>query len=646
MHGIFEVMDTNQPSVPGIGPFDGVVSFEIIDEPGPWFKNRAPLAGTSESLAVAVPGNTIQFDMTTTNTVHTITSLIYPVETSAGPDAFNMPFDQAEAFKGGASVVLTDPGLYVFTCKIHPYMFAAVIVDDPTTTDGLDFGEQLRIVNGITVPSNSDLAIKLLTSFFVVTDPNNWQDYDTGLWNVSFPPVPVILTGGAVVDDLSALNIVDAPLATATPQHDGIGEVWINTQFETSTGKSNYGSSTAVDAATWEVSKKVFGDGINMNHPHNMWANTEQSYIYQTQWFDTRVASIDRAAVAVVDDITVGESPSHIMTRPIDGDTAYIAMNGENLDTSVTTVLLDSSTGELTLGTTLDIEEPHPHGHWMNDDVMVTPNAFTGTSSIYDFDTETTTVIPHTDLLGVGNVFGVPIATGMHPAGDKYYVANLLDQTVTCVSIGADACVDGASLVATKPIVMIANYDPVTGDQTGAAGLLPIQTPVTPDGKYVVTATLLPSVTIIDTTTDELVLSLGCDAGCHGVNFGANVDGGYNAYVSSKFSNALIVFDPEEAIAADLNSDGMLSAAEAAGVVGKVNLSETNAAGDATFDGTPSGLHGMGGQGVLAVPNPYDGWVQATSLACSSGDIDGPFTECDADVNAWLTAFSTSQRNP
>ncbi len=306
MHGYFEVSMEDKPSVPGTSPYDGVVSFEIVDEPGPWFKNRAPLAGTSESLDVAVPGNTIQFDMTTTNTVHTITSLIYPVETAVGPDAFNMPFDQAEAFKGGESVVLTDPGLYVFTCKIHPYMFAAVIVDDPDTPAGLDFGENIRIVNGITVPTSSALAVKLLTSFFVVTDPNNWQDYDSGSWTVSFPPVPVILDNDQVVSDLSALNVGPMALSTSTPPVGGIGEVWVNTQFETSTGKTNYGSSTAVDADTWQVTKKVFGDDINMNHPHNMWTNTENSYIYQTQWFDTRLASIDRFAATVVDDITVG----------------------------------------------------------------------------------------------------------------------------------------------------------------------------------------------------------------------------------------------------------------------------------------------------------------------------------------------------
>ena len=651
MTGIYRVTDEGGPSIPGPSPLgddsgNKLINFEIVDEPGPWFKSLAPIPGTTESLAIANPGDTIQFDMTNTATVHTITSLLYPVETSDGPDATNMPFDQTQAFKGGAQVTLEDPGLYVFTCKVHPYMFAAVIVNDEST-DGLDLGENIRIVNGITTPTASPLAVGLLKTFFTDTDPNNWQDY-TGdaLWNVTFPPVDIRATGGAVVN-LSALDVVDAPLVAVDPPKDGIGEVWINTQFETSDGKTKYGSATAVDTSTWKVTKKVFGDSINMNHPHNMWANTEGNIIYQTQWFDSRLSTIDRENAMVLDDITIGDSPSHVMTRPADGNTAYIAMNGENPDNSVVKVSLNPTDGSLINMGTLDIDEPHPHGHWMNNDIMVTPNAFTGTSSIYDFNTDTATVIPHTDLLGVGNVFGVPIATGLHPSGEKYYVANLLDQTVTCVSVDTPACVDGSDLVSTKPIVLVAGLPnlftagELSATQDGPAGLLPIQTPVDPTGRYVVTATLLPSIVIIDTETDEMVLSLACDAGCHGVNFGANVDGGYNAYVSSKFSNALIVFDPEDAIAADgsldpLDKDGILSAEESVGVVGRVILAEENAIVNPNFDGNPNGSHGMGGQGVLAIPNPYDGWIQET---VSSSNLS-------VEVQGWVNQLSDTQKNP
>lgn len=127
---------------------------------------------------------------------------------------------------------------------------------------------------------------------------------------------------------------------------------------------------------------------------------------------------------------------------------------------------------------------------------------------------------------------------------------------------------------------------------------LPIQTPVSPNGKFVVTAnTLTGTITIIDTKTDTLVKVLGCDPGCHGVNFGAKKGGGYYAYVTSKFSNRLIVLDY------DPNNDGH---AENATIAGWVVLADNTAPTDDTIIANK----GMGGQGVLPVPNVYRGWVQ------------------------------------
>jgi DNA-binding beta-propeller fold protein YncE len=147
----------------------------------------------------------------------------------------------------------------------------------------------------------------------------------------------------------------------------------------------------------------------------------------------------------------------------------------------------------------------------------------------------------------------------------------------------------------------LANYDPVGGTGFTTSGGLPIQTPVSPDGKYVVTAnTLTGTITIIDTATDKLVRVLACSAGCHGVNFGAKSTGGYYAYVSSKFSNDLIVVD--------LNPTGSGLIADAA-IVGRILLTS----GPGTTIDDPAGVTafaGMGGQGVLPVPNVYNGWVQ------------------------------------
>ena len=124
---------------------------------------------------------------------------------------------------------------------------------------------------------------------------------------------------------------------------------------------------------------------------------------------------------------------------------------------------------------------------------------------------------------------------------------------------------------------------------------------MSPNGKYVITAaTLTGTITIIDTATDELVKVLPCSAGCHGVNFGAKKGGGYYAYVASKFSNDLIVLDP------DPNDDGNVADAS---IVGRILLT-VGEGSDAKTDDTVTANAGMGGQGVLAIPLVYNGWVQ------------------------------------
>jgi DNA-binding beta-propeller fold protein YncE len=216
---------------------------------------------------------------------------------------------------------------------------------------------------------------------------------------------------------------------------------------------------------------------------------------------------------------------------------------------------------------------------------MVTPNANTADSTIYDFDDdEISFVVPTGDL---------PIATGMSPDSNTYYVSNFLDSTTTVIDT------DTGFVLAN--INLLANYNPITGARTdingdgfGDWGALPIQTPVSPDGKYVVTPnTLSNTITIIDAEENELIKALPCDAGCHGVNFGAKQGGGYYAYVSSKFANTMIVVDMDTLK-----------------IVGRIVLdaTATTKTDDEIVDNDD--YRGMGGQGVLPIPLVYNGWVQ------------------------------------
>lgn len=575
------------------------VEFFITDDPGRWFDTGVDISGT-RSLAVIRPGDEVKFSGKS-NTVHTITSLIFP---SA---ALGMPFD-TKAMKVSASVNLQTPGLYVFTCKIHPYMFGAVIVDAPETPE-LDLGERISLVNGLTIPTASDLALRLLRTFFVATNPSNWQVHSAtaaSSWDPSYPPVSVLAfdenSNPVSVPDLNAFlhGYFNEPvsLAAATPPSTaGVGQVWVNTQFELSARKTKPGTATALDATTWQVVRKVALPGINMNNPHNMWTDKNQKLIYQTQWFDSKLAVFDRQSGKLLRNISVGEAPAHVMTR-VDTDEVHVTLNGED---KVESVVELSPLARSVLGR-IDIGRPHPHAHWMGHDgrIMVTPNAFTADTTKFDFRTNSIGAI-----LPAGTI---PIATGMMPDSGKYYVANLLDSTITVI--------DTASNSVIKTINLLANYDPITGAITGPVGGLPIQTPVSPHGRYMVTAnTLTSTITVVDTSIDQVVAMLPCDPGCHGVQFGAKQGGGYFAYVSTKFSNALIVVDP------DPNNDGDPSDAT---IAGRVLLA---ASSGTARDDTITGNVGMGGQGVLAIPVVYNGWVQKLP-------------------SVWLNQLTPEQRNP
>lgn len=636
MHGNFKVYPAGPaPSIAGASPYalhpvvasilgvpasadPGLATFEISDEPGSWFRNTLDISSvvTTKSLALIRPGDSVNFVMSDTNTVHTITSLLWPT------GAMHMPFDETTSYDGGGIVQLHDPGLYVFTCKVHPYMFGGVIVDDLTTAP-VDLGDSITLATGLTVPTASDLATRLLRTFFIATVPENWQDYTdpSGQWHVTYPdlaPAGILFRVGTGLPSPATLDVDlkavlesrygnDTPFAPlSVPSVDGVGEVWIDTQFEKTEGKTKPGTATAVNATTWEVTKKIGLPEINMNNPHNMWTDKDQTVIYQTEWFDNKLTTFDRETGELVSHMTVGEAPSHVMTRT-NNDDIHVALNGEEGVAEISATTSPSQVDRIIAMQGYGQDPTHPHAHWMSHDgqKMVTPNSFTGDSTLYGFDTGYIEAKPATGA--------IPIATGMTPDSSKYYVANLLSSTISVIDMSSGTKI--------KDINLLEDYNPLTIpevdghgaiydgafplDSEGADGILqvgalPIQTPVSPDGEYMVTAnTLSATITVVDVATDEVVTTLFCDAGCHGVQFGAKQGGGYYAYVSSKFSNAMIIVD------GDPNNDGDSSDAA---IVGRVSL--VSGPSTTVQDDTVSAYPGMGGQGVLAIPNAYNGWVQ------------------------------------
>lgn len=571
-------------SVPGLMPS---ATLEMTDEPGVWFKD--PVDG--DALVVIKPGQAVQIKMSDTRTEHTITSLLWP----AGAKDF--PVDQEKPSTASITKGLDKPGLYVFTCKVHPYMFGAVVVDDPDT-EGLDIGSELELVTGAKVPADSDIAKKLLRTFFVVTTPSLWRDYRKPEWKVSLPDIPLNIKGQNI--SLSALSL-SMPNKLFNPETPGIGEVWVDTQFEKIEGKKKPGTATRINAANWKLVNKVKGVEQNMNHPHNMWPDKSYQNIYQTQWFDKKLLTFDRLTGNVTSNIEVGESPSHVLTRPTD-DKLYVAINSGEQVVKLTGGKTPSVLSSINTG-------PHtaPHGHYIteNSKYLVTPNALAGSVSVVDLDSEKNTEIP------TGGV--IPIAVWGTPDGQRAYVANFLGTPPLLLSSMSVIDIPGKKKLA--DINLAADYDPVSGKITGEAyGLLPIQTPVSPDGKYVVTAnTLSMSITIVDTATNKVIKSLPCEAGCHGVHFGMKKGGGYYAYVASKFANNLIVVDMDKLE-----------------VAGHILLADDK-------DSSILAHNGMGGQGVLPLPLVEHGYLKETLKLSEKKQLS-------SDVEGWLKLLTKEQK--
>jgi hypothetical protein len=110
--------------------------------------------------------------------------------------------------------------------------------------------------------------------------------------------VDVRITGSTVANldaVLSARYGNDKPKeALLNPSVPAVGEIWVDTQYEKTSGKNKPGTASAVNGQTWQVRRKVALPNINMNNPHNMWTDKNQNLIYQTQWFDSKLAVFNR----------------------------------------------------------------------------------------------------------------------------------------------------------------------------------------------------------------------------------------------------------------------------------------------------------------------------------------------------------------
>jgi YVTN family beta-propeller protein len=575
------------------------ITFNLKDQPSYWFdtelENLEEVLHT-RSLGVGVGATTVNFNISEENTesAHTVTSMVWP------EGAQNMPYNQAGARTGQLSLELVTPGLYVFQCVVHPYMLGAVVLDDPATP-GADLGKTVRWLDHNTMATSADEIMRTVRSFFVITEPANWQRYarsDT-TWDPEYPAAPVLTWNQDGTPNL--IPNLDAHFqerfgepvtlkAPVPPKESGVGTIYYGAQWEMGGGKTKPGSLTVFDAETWKMTAKWFVPSVDWNNPHNFWFDNAGKEIYSTNWFANNITVLDRETGKVLREFTVGPSPSHVVTRSNTGELVSPNNGGGRIivtDPGVTKV-------DRTYMTQERGQKPaFPHGHWVSGDGrwVITPNSFDDTVSIFDLENGT---------MRKFEADAHPVATSITNDGKRGYNANLWSHTMDCISIQEPACPTPSGQVVDRyKIDWREHYDPITGESDGPFGLVPIQTPISPDDEYMLTVgTVTANVVVTDMDTNQIVKTLPACPGVHGINFGAKKGGGYYGYVTNKFCNKMIVVD------GDPNGDG--NPADAT-IVGEVL---TDLEPGAKTDADPVKYFGQGGNGIMIYPIVYNGWVQ------------------------------------
>ncbi|MBI4317786.1 MAG: hypothetical protein HY675_04790 [Chloroflexi bacterium] len=577
----------------------------LTDQPGNWFRSHQ----TGTPLSVVEAGGRVNFHIgSQTDTKHTVTLLIRP------PDS-NLEVDQDDSIRSSVGVTFDRPGVYLFTCKVHPYMQGIVAVKDAQGN--------IPPVSKAQLPFIGYLGVDSLPASTVLS----------------------VLTNVAATDaDKRAKWNIFGPAGQFKPAVPGVGEVWVNTQFETVPGQNDGdgvpkpGTITVLDASTFSIKREINGldpeAAGRWNNPHNMWADASLSTIYNGNWFGKWLNKIDRATGDVLESINLGEAPTHIVSNPNEASpqSGWLTspLSAENdllkiVDQGGLKVVESDPTGA---GLT------HPHGHWHTSDgkKVVVPNVFKGVGvagSISIMDLESGSVLKEIPFQpqGLASALLLPVAAGIK-GSTKAYVSNIGSGQVSVVDLAS------MSLVKNIPVTFTPNGQ--QGAQFSVFDTLqaPIQPPVSPDGRYVGVAVLglttvsrpptgsADHVAIIDTATDTVVKFIATPAGTHGAHWGAKKGGGYYLYVTSQHSNALVVID------VDPNNDGR---ADDAQMVGRIVLAN-GSAGAGVTDGT-------GGQGLKPLPNVYDGWIQDTVALSGTGRLS-------AEVEGWIKALTSRQKNP
>jgi plastocyanin/DNA-binding beta-propeller fold protein YncE len=484
-----------------------------VSEYAPWFQPAA--------LQVD-PGTPIVWDAGHTTSIHTVTFVTRVTDLQLNMDkeftakTFTLlsPGDRSAVWKPEA-------GVYVYVCAVHPYMTGVVSAGVP-----------YNAITGEIGGGEGDPTVATFAPWYPSAAP--WQDFRP------FKDVPM---------------------------KPGVGEVWVDTQFEVMPnpdsptgkfGKQWPGTITIVDAENWEVTGKI-GEGLN--NPHNLMASPDGKYMIQTNWHDDYLTLIDAMEKKIVKNyIQTGPDPAHVAWTE---DNKYI-ITGVNAGAEMQFFDAEQVTDPDVPATdikpvaTIKASVPlaGPHGFWYRDGLLSIPYHLANHMVVASVEEKKELFTPINinemsdditedldDKIGAG----IDLASYLGPEknGHRFWVTT-------------EVLLEHSKLLQGR--LLIFDIGSAVGGPTNPTfvtmlelGSIPIQSPVSPDGRYVVTANaggigVKPVITVTELdynnpANSRVVAKIDGYPGSHGVEYGYKKDGGLYAYVSNKFAPVLQVVD-------------------------------------------------------------------------------------------------------
>ncbi len=480
-----------------------------VSEWQPWFQPSA--------LQVE-PGTQIVWDAAETASIHTITFVTRVTDLQLSMDPEYTVKTHAILTPGSVSAPFTaDAGVYVYVCAIHPYM-----------TGVISAGVPYNLITGEMGTGAGDPTVAKFAPWYPSVAP--WQDQRP---------------------------FMDVP---ATP---GVGEVWVDTQFEVMPnpdsptgkfGKQWPGTVTVVDASTWKITNKVVG---GLNGPHNLEHSPDGQYVIQTNWHDDYMTLIDAKTKQIVKNyIQTGPDPAHVAWT--DDNRIIISVNaGAELQVFDGAQVTDPDMAASDIAPTGSIKASTPlagpHGFWYREGMASVPYHLANQMVLVDTTEMKEMFAPINtgdldDPIAGGKIGpGINLASYMGPEinGHRFWVTTEVLLSHEKLLQGREILYDIGSAVGgpTNPTLV----------KILEVGSIPIQSPVSPDGRYVVTANAggigapgMITVTELDyndPANSRVVAELSGYPGSHGVTYGYKQGGGIYAYVTNKFAPVLQVVD-------------------------------------------------------------------------------------------------------